>query len=324
MKCIQKIMSISLFFSLSTVISAEVTYNVPTVSIMTIADHPSLNLIRNGVIDELKSQGYDVDKGSLKLNYQSAQGNMANLAQIAKLYASNESDVIVPITTPSAQTIAASTKTIPIVFAGVTDPVAAKLISNFDASGSNITGVSDKLDLEPQIELMKSLVPNIKNVGFVYSPNEINSTVVLTELKKALAKQNINIVAMPALRTSEIPTAAGALVGKVDLIFTTTDNNVVSSYESLVKVADQYHIPLIASFPEAVDRGAVAALGTSYYDLGRESGKMVVKILQGNKVGIIKPEISNKTELLLNLNAAKKQHVMLDKKLLDQAIKIIP
>lgn len=292
------------------------------VAITAIVEHPSLDEIRDGVKDELSAQGYQLGK-DLNVQYQSAQGSSANAAQIAKQFVANKPDVIVAIATPSAQAVAASTKTIPLVFAGITDPIAAKLTKNWQPTGTNITGVSDYLELAPQISFMKTIVPNLKSVGYIYSPGEINSTIVLKQLQELLALQNINIVAVPAQRTADIPTAAKSLKGKVDLIYTTTDNNVVSAYESLVKFANENKIPLLASFPDAIERGAVAAFGMSYYDVGRQSGKLVVRILKGEKPGDIAPETGQETHLVINLEAAKRQGVVLPEDVIKSAYRVI-
>ncbi|MCO6536744.1 MAG: ABC transporter substrate-binding protein [Gilliamella sp.] len=295
---------------------------IKNVAITAIVEHPSLDQIRDGVKDELADSGYTLNK-NLTVQYKSAQGSSATAAQIARQFVAAKPDVIVAIATPSAQATAAATKQIPIVFAGITDPIAAKLIKDWQPAGTNITGVSDYQEIGPQIEFMKKIVPNVKSVGYIYSPSEINSTVVLKNLQTLLSQQNINFIAVPAQRTADISTAANTLKGKVDLIYTTTDNNVVSAYESLVKFANENKIPLLASFPDAIERGAVAAYGMSYYDVGRQSGKLVVRILKGEKPGSITPEIGQALRLVVNTDAAKKQGVALPPEIIQSADKII-
>ncbi|OCG72084.1 ABC transporter substrate-binding protein [Gilliamella sp. Occ3-1] len=295
---------------------------IKNVAITAIVEHPSLDQIRDGVKDELADSGYTLNK-NLTVQYKSAQGSSATAAQIARQFVASKPDVIVAIATPSAQATAAATKQIPIVFAGITDPIAAKLIKDWQPAGTNITGVSDYQEIGPQIEFMKKIVPNVKSVGYIYSPSEINSTVVLKNLQTLLSQQNINFIAVPAQRTADISTAANTLKGKVDLIYTTTDNNVVSAYESLVKFANENKIPLLASFPDAIERGAVAAYGMSYYDVGRQSGKLVVRILKGEKPGSITPEIGQALRLVVNTDAAKKQGVALPPEVIQSADKVI-
>ncbi|WP_392564667.1 ABC transporter substrate-binding protein [Orbus wheelerorum] len=295
---------------------------VKYVAITAIVEHPALDNVRKGVEDELKNNGYIVGQ-NLKLQYQSAQGSNANAAQIAKQFVANKPDVIVGIGTPSSQALAATTKTIPIVFTAVTDPVVAKLTPSWDASKTNVTGVSDALSLETQVGIMLKINPEIKSIGYVYSPGEVNSTIVLKQLQEMLSAKGIKIIAAPAQRTSDIPTAAKSLKGKVDIIYTTTDNNVVSAYESLVKVANESKIPLVASDPDSADRGAIAALGMSYYDLGRQAGKIVIRILNGEKPGDIPPQVGNITKLIINTKAAQRQGVMLSDEILNMAAEIV-
>lgn len=308
------------FFSSFSAWSAD--NDIKYVAITAIVEHPALDNVRKGVEDKLKENGY-IEGENLKLQFQSAQGSSANAAQIAKQFSASKPDVIVGIGTPSSQALAATTKTIPIIFTAVTDPVAAKLTPSWDASKTNVTGVSDALSLDTQIDVMLKIKPDLKSIGYVYSPGEINSTIVLKDLQKLLAERNIKIIAAPAQRTSDIPTAARSLKGKVDLIYTTTDNNVVSAYESLVKIANESKIPLVASDPDSATRGAIAALGMSYYDLGRQAGDVAIRILNGEKAGDIAPQIGNVTRLVINTKAAERQGVTLSNDVLEMAAEIV-
>lgn len=276
-----------------------------TVKVLSIVDHPALDAIRDGVRAELKAEGYGDDK--LKWEYQSAQGNTGTAAQIARKFVGDKPDVIVAIATPAAQSVVAATKSVPVVYSGVTDPVAAQLVKGWGPSGTNVTGVSDKLPLDRQVALIKRVVPNAKTVGMVYNPGEANSVVVVKELKEILAKQGMTLKEAAAPRTVDIGPAAKSLIGKVDVIYTNTDNNVVSAYEALVKVANEAKIPLVAGDTDSVKRGGIAALGINYGDLGRQTGKVVARILKGEKPGAIASETSSNLELFVNTGAAAKQ-----------------
>ncbi|OCF94248.1 ABC transporter substrate-binding protein [Gilliamella sp. wkB308] len=301
---------------------ADIAKEQKYVAITAIVEHPALDNVRRGVEDELKDNGY-INGENLKLQYASAQGSSANAVQIAKQFAANKPDVIVGIATPSSQALLATTKRIPIIFTAVTDPVAARLTPSWEASKTNVTGVSDALPLDAQIDMMLKIKPDAKNIGYVYSPSEVNSTIVLKQLQSALEKRGMQIIAAPAQRTSDISTAARSLKGKVDLIYTTTDNNVVSAYESLAKIANESKIPLLASDPDSAERGAIAALGMSYYDLGRQAGKIVIRILNGEKPGDIPPQIGSITQLTINKKAAERQGVILSEDVLKSATKIV-
>ncbi|QNP48848.1 ABC transporter substrate-binding protein [Diaphorobacter aerolatus] len=305
--------------SLSTAAAAQTTKSV---AVTAIVEHPALDAIRDGVKESLKAAGYEEGK-NLKWQYQSAQGNTGTAAQIARKFVGDKPDAIVAIATPSAQAVVSATKDVPVVFSAVTDPVAAKLVKNWEPSKTNVTGVSDLLKLEPQIELIKKVVPNAKKVGMVYNPGEANSVVVVKQLKELLTKNGMTLVEASAPRSVDVGTAARSLVGKVDVIYTNTDNNVVSAYESLVKVGQDAKLPLIASDTDSVKRGAIAALGVNYKDLGMQTGAIVVRLLKGEKPGAIKPEVSNKTELYVNPGAAEKQGVKLTEDLIKSAAQVV-
>ncbi|MEB2400941.1 MAG: ABC transporter substrate-binding protein [Alcaligenaceae bacterium] len=293
-----------------------------SVAVTSIVEHPALDSIKDGVKDTLNKAGYTEAKG-LKWQFQTAQGNTAIAAQIARKFVGDKPDVIVAIATPSAQAVVAATKSIPVVYSAVTDPVAAQLVQSMAPSGTNVAGVSDALALEKQVDLIKKVVPDAKRVGMVYNPGEANSVVVVKQMRELLAKAGMSLVEATAARTVDVGAAARSLVGKVDVIYTNTDNNVVSAYESLVKVGVDAKIPLIASDTDSVKRGAIAALGVNYYDLGVQTGKMVIKILKGQKPGEMASETSDKLELFVNPGAAKKQGVTLSDAFVKSATQVV-
>ena len=293
-----------------------------SVAVTAIVEHPALDAVRDGVQAALKEAGYEAGK-NLKWQYQSAQGNTGTAAQIARKFVGDKPDAIVAIATPSAQAVVAATKNVPVVFSAVTDPVAAKLVANWDASGTNVTGVSDLLALDKQIDLIKRVVPGAKRVGRVYNPGEANSVVVVNQLKELLPKHGMSLVEASAPRSVDVGSAARSLIGKADVIYTNTDNNVVSAYEALVKVGQEAKLPLVASDTDSVKRGGIAALGINYRDLGEQTGRMVVRILKGEKPGDIKPETSTKLELFVNPGAAEKQGVKLSDELVKSAAQVI-
>ncbi len=318
----KKALTLVAAFTLAATSSLTVAAEMKSVAITAIVEHPALDAVRDGVLDALNDAGYTEGK-NLKWQYQSAQGNTGTAAQIARKFIGDKPDALVAIATPSAQAAVAGTKRIPVVFSAVTDPVEAQLVPSWEASGTNVTGVSDLLELDKQIELIKQLVPNAKKVGMVYNPGEANSVVVVEAFKKLLPNYGMELVEAAAPRTVDVGSAARSLVGKVDVIYTNTDNNVVSAYEALVKVGNDRKIPLVASDTDSVKRGAIAALGIDYRDLGRQTGRMVVRILEGEAPSKIKPETSNNLQLFLNETAAKKQGVTLSEELLKTATEVI-
>lgn len=295
-----------------------------SVALTAITDHPSLEAVRDGVKETLENAGY-VEGKNLHWQYQSAQGNTSIAAQIARKFVGDRPDVIVAISTPSAQTMMSATKTvqIPVIYTAVTDPVSSKLVNSWDASGTNITGVSDKLDLEKQVDLILQIVPDAKRIGIVYNTAEVNSDAVIKSFEEIFAKRGLTLFTAAAPRTVDVGSAAQSLVGKVDVFYATTDNNVVSAMEALVKVGQNAQIPVIASDPPSVERGAVAALGVDYKELGHQAGQIILRIFDGEKPGDIASQTLETPQLYLNPSAAKKQGITLPDTLLEQASVIV-
>lgn len=283
---------------------------LPNVAITAIVEHPALDTIRKGVVDQLEKEGF-VDGKTVKINFQSAQGSTATAAQIARKFVGDKATVIIPISTPSAQPVVAATKTIPIVYSAVTDPVAAKLVKSWEPSGTNVTGVSDHKPMQPQLELAQKLVSNLQSIGYVYSAGEVNSAIVLEELKEVAAKAGIKVVPVAVQRSADIGTAARSLNGKVQAIYISEDNAVVSAYEALHKAALEIKVPVIASDSDTVKRGALAAYAVNQYDIGVETGKVASRILKGEKAGNIPTHEVSKMSLSLNQQTAKEFGVII-------------
>jgi len=293
------------------------------VAITQIVEHPALDACRKGVKDELAAAGFEEGK-NLRWSFESAQGAPSTAAQIAKKFAGENPDVVVGIATPSAQALAASARGIPLVFSAVTDPVGAKLVKSMDkANGGNITGVSDLSPINSHMALVKTIVPKAKKLGVIFNPGESNSATLVTLVKKYAPEHGMEVVEAGAPKSSDVLAAARSLVGKVDAIYVPTDNTVVSAFEAVVKVAKESKIPVISADTDSVKRGAIAAQGFNYYDLGRQTGKMVVAILNGKKAGEIQPEGVSKTELYVNPESAKEMGVTLSDDLIKSAKEVV-
>jgi putative ABC transport system substrate-binding protein len=289
-----------------------------TVAVTAIVDHPALNAVRDGLRDELKAQGLEAGR-NLRFEYESAQGNPGTAAQIARKFAGDRPDVIVPISTPSAQAVAAATRDIPIVFSAVTDPVAAKLVASAERPGGNITGVSDLSPVRKHIELIRRVTPKAKRLGVVFNPGEANSVVLVELLRTHAPDFGMTVVEASAPRSSDVLAAARSLIGKADAIYIPTDNTVVSAVEAVVKVGIDAKIPVYAADTDTVKRGAIAAVGFNYYDVGRQTGKLVLRVLNGAKPGELPVQGVEITELHVNPESAKRMGVTLPRAVLEEA-----
>lgn len=302
--------------------SATADKPAKTIAITQIVEHPSLDDMRRGIIDELAENGY-VEGKNLTINFQSAQGNTATAGQISKQFVGDNPDAIVAISTPSAQSVVAATTTIPIIYTAVSDPLGAKLI-NADGTPfqDNLTGLSSQLPLEPQLDLLQQLKPDLKTIGYVYSPGEANSVSLRDALQEAMPARGLTLLDIPANRPTDIGTATRSLQGRADIIYTSFDNNVASAFEAMTQAANELRIPIVASDEFSVQRGATAALGVNDYDFGRTTGKMVYRILSGEAVSSVKPEVMNTLTLYISPKHAKAQGVSLSADMLKNGINV--
>ena len=287
----------------------------PVVAVTQIAPHPSLDLIRKGIEDELKDQKAECD-----IHFENAQGNITLATQIAQKFASQNPAVIVPITTPSAQAVYAASlpQKIPVVFAAVSDPVAAKLTPTLHSAGQGITGISDLSPVEAQVALIRKLVPAAKKIGVVYNAGESNSTALLERFEKVLAQNGLTVLKVSVTNTTEVATAAKSLIGKVDVFYVPNDNTVVAALESLLNVAQENKpkIPVFCADPESVKKGCIAAIAHNQYKLGREAGKIVARVLRGDNIQDIPVENPASTiELTVNQAAAKEAGIIIPENL---------
>ncbi|MBW3196098.1 ABC transporter substrate-binding protein [Marinobacter nauticus] len=292
------------------------------VAITQIVEHPALDAVHEGVKDELAERGYREGE-NLRLMHESAQGNSAIASQIARKFVGENPDVIVAIATPSAQTVAAAARNVPVVFSAVTDPVAAKLVQSWEAPGANITGVSDMLPIEKHLDMLQRAMPDAKRIGTVYNPGEANAAALIELLEERLQARGLELVKGAATKTSEVLGAARSLVGKADAIYLTTDNTVISAAEAVVSVGERAKIPVFAADTATVERGAVAALGFNYYNHGRQTGAMVARVLEGAGTADMPVETMEELDLYVNPEAAERMGVTLPEDLIQEAVKVV-
>lgn len=292
------------------------------VAVTAIVEHPALDACRDGIRDELAAAGFK-DGENLKFVYESAQGNPGTAAQIARKFVGDAPSVIVPISTPSAQAVVAATSEIPVVFTAVTDPVGAQLVESMEQPGGNVTGMSDLSPLAKHLELIREITPDAKTVGVPYNPGEANAVTLLELLKKLAPDAGFEIVEAAATKSSEVLGAAQSLIGNVDVIYVPTDNTIVSALEAVVKVGIDNQIPVYAGDTDSVPRGVMAAVGFNYYDVGRQTGKIVVRILNGENPGDIPVEGVQTTELYVNPAAAEKMGVTIPEAVIARAKEVV-
>lgn len=288
-----------------------------SIGINQLVQHPSLDAAAEGFQAAFEDAGVDVD-----WDIQLANGEQSTAISISQQMAGSDSDLFLAIATPAAQAMSKSVKDKPLLFTAVTDPLAAELVDSLEKPGANVTGTSDVAPIEEQVGLIGELVPDAKTIGVVYSSAEVNSKVQVEALTKAAKAKGIEVKSQTVTSVTEIPQALEAM-GDVDTIYVPTDNTVVSGISSLIKVANDKKIPVIAADSGAVEGGAAATLGIDYTELGRQTGEMALKILRdGADPASLPVETTTEYTYVINEDAVKAQGLEIPAEILDKAEKL--
>lgn len=266
--------------------------------------HQSLDATREGFVDELAKQGY-IEGENIEIDLQNAQGEQRNLKTISQQLAES-SDVVLAIATPSAQSLANTTQTTPVIFSAVTDPVSAKLVESREHPGGNVTGTSDQSSdaISTQINLIKKVLPKAKTIGILYTQSEPNSVVQKDEAKRLLEEKGFTVVEKTILDSNNVKAAAESLMAEVDMVFVPTDNIISSTMETVKQVSIKHKVPVFGGSTEMVAVGGLYNYGTNYEELGRQTARMLIRVLKGEKPENIAVELPEKLELHTNQEMA--------------------
>ena len=264
--------------------------------------HPNLEKTYNGVQEVVNEWAKNNGK-TVKYDFQVANGDVSVATQIAQQQVLKKPNIILALATPSAQASQKATNKIPIIFGSVTDPVKAGLVRSIEIPGGNITGSSDQWPYEEQFKFLRATLPNAKKIGIILNPGESNTEASIKIIKSIIGKYGFELVEAPVASTSEIFSAANSLVGKCDMFFAPADNTVLSGLEAFVKVARSNKIPLFVGDEGSVEKGGIAAFGIDYFELGKETGQLVIDVLEGKDISKIPVRVGSSGKLIVNKEA---------------------
>lgn len=275
-----------------------------TVGILQLVEHGSLDAAYEGFKEGLAEVGYKEGE-NLTLEYQNAQNSQDNLKSMSEKLVKNSPDLLLGIATPAAVSLANETTDIPIVVTAVTDLVEAKLAESNEAPGRNITGTSDMVPIDKQIQLLLSIVPDAKTIGIMYNAGEANSKIQADLAEKALKDAGVDVKVLTANTTNDVQQVTTSLAKDVDGIYVPTDNTFASAAAVVGEVAKETKTPIVAGSVEQVEDGALATFGIDYKSLGKQTGELAAKILDGDEKPATTPvETANKLELVVNQKMA--------------------
>lgn len=286
-----------------------------------IVAHPALDNDSKGFKAALAEEGF-IEGENVTFDRQNAQGDQPNCAIIARKFEDDKVDLVHAISTPNAQAQVKVSKTIPIVFSSVTDPVKTGIVPKMGKTGTNVTGVSDKWPITLQCKKYQELLPGVKKWGTIYNPGDVNVTFHIKEMKEAIEGMGLKLIEAHVSTSSEVMQAAQSLVGRVDAIHITSDNTCVSALESIVKICNANNIPLFSGDVDSVPRGAIAAYGPDYFLIGHMAGKKAAMILKGENPGNVPAGLASGYGLSVSLKNAKDQGATLPPALVKEASKL--
>lgn len=295
-----------------------------TIGISQFAEHGSLDNCREGFLAGLAEEGI-VEGENLTVYFENAQTDTGIAGQISDNFVSKNVDLICAIATPSACSAYASCMNteIPVVYTAVSDPVGAELANEDGSSVGNVTGTSDKLPVEQQLEMIRTILPESKSIGIIYTTSEANSVSTIEEYKAHAAEYGFEIVESGINTQADVALAAADLVTKVDCITNLTDNTVVAALQTVIDEANGAGIPVFGSEVEQVKAGCVASMGLEYYELGKQTGKMAAKILKGEaEASEMNFEVISDPSLYVNTAAAEKLNLTLSEDFVSGAYQV--
>ncbi|MCT4395991.1 tryptophan ABC transporter substrate-binding protein [Periweissella beninensis] len=313
------LLGIALFNDMHSTTQAK---KIPTVGILQFMTHPALNAINKGIMDELKANGY-VNGKNIKIDFQNAQGDQSNLKTMATKFDNENATVSVGIATPAAQALVNTMPTKKVLFAASTNPVGAQLVKSLTHPGKYVTGVSDQAPLKVQLKLIKKMVPTLKTLGIIYTSSDDSATTEAKKMQKLATDNGIKVKVYTIAQTNDLAQIAQTMVNNhnVDAVFVPTDNTIASAMPVLVQATNQAKVPVFPTVDTMVKQGGVAAESINQYAIGRKTGKMLIRILKGQKISDTPVEFMKNGQLVINTKQTKKLGINVANNLLTQANK---
>ncbi len=300
-----------------TTTEATDTVNVGVIQFM---QHASLDEAYNGFVDGLKEAGY-VDGENLKINLQNASGEVSNCQQICELFANSNTDLVLAIATPAAQSavnVFQDTET-PVLFTAVTDAVGAGLVDSNEAPGKNVTGTLDMPVIADQIAVIKEVLPEAATLAILYSSSEANSEIQAEEAKAAAEALGMEVIIQTSSSSNDIPQVISSVVGMADAIYIPSDNSFASAMTTVNNAAVENQIPVFCAVEAMIAEGGIATTAIDYYELGKQTAAQAVRVLNGEKAAEVAVETQKEFAFVVNETFAKSVGVEIPAAVLEKA-----
>lgn len=302
-KIISLALAVAMLCSLCVGCNKNDNKEVIKIGILQLTKHVALDAAYEGFTDGLKEAGYSEEAGNIKLNYNVATGKSDECATIADQLVSANSDLILAIATPAAQAVVNKTTSIPVLVTAVTNP-------DGDCPGPNVSGTSDLGPIERQIEFAKELNPDMKTLGILYTSSEANSVFQAGLAKAAADKHGIAYKEYTVTAATELQSTVEGMKGQVDVCWIPTDNTCASNMPIICDAAKAAGVMTVCGESGMVEKGGLVTVGAvDYYELGKQTAAMAVKIIKGEaEVADLEIEFQSAgedAEIIINEDVAK-------------------
>lgn len=299
----------------------EAGNKIYTIGINQLVQHGALDSAKEGFIEGLKEKGYEEGK-NVEFDYQNAQGDVSIAQTISQQFVNGKVDMIFAITTPAVQAAYNATKDIPIVFTAVTDPVAAEVAKEWTSSGNNVTGTSDMVPMKQQLELLNSVISDVKTLGVIYNTSEANSLIQVNEVKKEAEKLNISVKEISVTNVNEIDQNLSAALSSIDALYVPTDNTIASAYDLVGNRALSKGVPILCAEEAGLSKGGLCSIGIDYFKLGKEAGYKAAEVLNGKSPSEVKITTLSDMNISINTDVAEKLNITISDEILSKANKV--
>lgn len=289
------------------------------VAIFQSVDSPTGSEARRGILQSFTDAGLR-DGRDIVVSIRIANNDIAEVQRIARDLAAEKADLIIPLSTQALQATLLAAPSTPVVFGAVAVPYLVGAGQSAENHLSRVTGVVSTGPVRQTVALIRELFPKARRIGSLWTSSEINSEYYLDLAREAAAELGFELVAFPVTGPHEIPATLQRLLNeRIDVLYPMSDNTLNSSFEVIGRAADENGVPLVASFLRAVEFGACAALGYDFYELGLKTGRLAIRVMDGESPARIPIQSMDSVELYLDPAAAARQGVVFPKAVIDRA-----
>lgn len=299
---------------------AQKSAKMPTVAILQTLSHPALDQIHQGVLEGLKEEGF-VNGKNMKIDYQNAQGDQSNLKTMSDRFVQENAQVLVGIATPAVQSLANEHTKTPIIMGAVSDPIGTGLVKSLDHPGGSVTGVMHHEPVRQQVEVIKKILPDLKEIGVMYTSSDDSSTAEVKEFTHLMEKSGIKVKPFTISTTNDIDQVSQVMASEVKAVYIPSDNTIASGFKTLIRNTNAKNIPVFPGVDTMMKDGGLATVSVSQYELGVLTGKMAGEVLHGKNPATTPVQSVKYGQTIINQKQAEKLGIHFPNEVIDAARK---